>query len=367
MTMNGNCFASHGVNGVCFEPSLHFSPGGLFRVRNVKNRTMPHAGRSEVAVETTPLTPLTPCEADLFRGTRITALLRTAAAAAFLLAAGSGCAPSARAPGGRPSPEPDFLNEAGPRAQLLLLGVFHFADPGQDAYRPRFRVDVATAQRQREIESIVSRLARFRPTKVAVEWPIGDQLRLDSLYRAYRSGSDSLGANEVFQLGFRLAGRLGHERVYAVDAEGRTPLTEAEARAQAAALGVNVDSVLSNDPWTAAYRRLYAYEDSLKTAMPLPDYLLRINEPERIRRGHGDYLVGSFKLARGENYVGVDDMTRWYNRNLRIFSLLQQLTDSPEERIAVIIGAGHLPILRFLAASSPEHRLVEVRDVLARP
>jgi hypothetical protein len=83
-----------------------------------------------------------------------------------------------------------------------------------------------------------------------------------------------------------------------------------------------------------------------------------------VRKSHGSYLVGSFKLARETNYVGVDDMTQWYNRNLRIFSNLQQLTDSPAERILVVIGAGHLPILRFLAGTSNEHMLVDVLPYL---
>lgn len=259
----------------------------------------------------------------------------------------------------------DYLDTHGPKAELLLLGVFHFADPGLDGYKPRFSIDVKSAERQREIAGVVSLLERFQPTKIAVEWPASDQASADSLYRAYRSGDYQLGTNEVYQLGFRLARRLGHARVYAVDAPGRAPVTEDEARTQAASLGFNIDSALKADPWEPRYGLLYAYEDSLKTVTPLRNYLLYLNDPERIRIGHGHYLVGPFKLARRGNYVGVDDMSRWYNRNLRIFSNLQQLTDSPEERVLVIIGAGHLPILRFLAQTSPEHRLIEASAYLA--
>jgi uncharacterized protein DUF5694 len=289
----------------------------------------------------------------------------TSLAAAAALALLAGCGRQTPSPGPGPvASVPDFLDQRGPRARLLLVGVFHFADPGLDAYKPRFHVDISSRERQREVEEVVGLLARFRPTRVAVEWPKAEQASLDSLYRAYLDGGERLGANEVFQLGFRLARRLGHPRVYAVDAEGRSPLTEAEARASAAALGIDVDSVLKRDPWDARYRELYAYEDSLKTVRTLRQHLLHANDPERIRLGHGHYLVGPFKLARGDNYVGVDDATRWYNRNLRIFSNLQQLTTSPEERILVFIGSGHLPILRFQAASSPEHRLVEPREYL---
>lgn len=51
-----------------------------------------------------------------------------------------------------------------------------------------------------------------------------------------------------------------------------------------------------------------------------------------------------------------------YDRNLRIFRNLQRLTSSPEERILLVIGAGHLPILQFVASTSPEYELMDVRD-----
>jgi pheromone shutdown protein TraB len=44
---------------------------------------------------------------------------------------------------------------------------------------------------------------------------------------------------------------------------------------------------------------------------------------------------------------------------------LQALTSSSNDRILLIVGAGHLPILRFLAESSPEHRLRELAEFVA--
>ena len=38
--------------------------------------------------------------------------------------------------------------------------------------------------------------------------------------------------------------------------------------------------------------------------------------------------------------------------------------DRVEKRVLVLIGAGHVPILRHAALSSPDYHLVEVREVL---
>ncbi|HKP30532.1 MAG TPA: DUF5694 domain-containing protein [Gemmatimonadales bacterium] len=253
----------------------------------------------------------------------------------------------------------------GARAELLLVGVFHFDDKGLDAYKPRFKVDVLATDRQRQLDRLSEQLAAFHPTKVAVEATADEQSRLDSLFRAYAAGASLPGPNEVYQLGFRLAKRLGLARVDAVDVQARPTLTDAAGKATLDSLGVSMDTLLNrikSDPWTARYQELYARDDSLKTVHSLAEHLLYLNSAERLRQGQGAYLIGSFKLGKEFGYIGPDDATAWFNRNLRIFSNLQGLTSGTAERILLIIGAGHVPILRFLVASSPEHSLRELSE-----
>ena len=252
--------------------------------------------------------------------------------------------------------------EDAPRARVLLLGTFHFADAGLDGYVPRFAVDVRSPERQREVEDAVDRLAAFRPTKVAVEQRPDQQARLDSLYRAYLAGDYELGANEVYQVGFRLARRLGHDRVWAVDAPNRTYFpewTDADWDAEVARRPP-VDST-----WDARYGALYAHRDSLKTTRPLRETWLETNDPARLREHLGHYLVGSFGMSEGpSDYFGADVATYWWNRNLRMFQNLQRITPSPEDRVVLVVGAGHVPILRHLVEASPEHDLVDLSEVL---
>ena len=160
-----------------------------------------------------------------------------------------GCVPSARheVP---PATVPDFLGNQSPKAELLFLGVFHFADAGLDGYKPRFSIDFNSPERHRQVEEVVDRLAQFRPTKIAVEWPVKDQPRADSLYRAYVAGTYTLGTNEVYQLGFRLAKKLHHERVYLIDAPGRSYLTDESGRAEAASLGINIEETITSGSTT---------------------------------------------------------------------------------------------------------------------
>ncbi len=96
----------------------------------------------------------------------------------------------------------------------------------------------------------------------------------------------------------------------------------------------------------------------------LREILLDANSERNIQLGHGAYLVDWFKIGAGNDYPGVDRVTGWYNRNLRIFANLQRITEQLDERILLIIGAGHLPILHHTTLTSPEYELVQVHEYL---
>jgi hypothetical protein len=259
---------------------------------------------------------------------------------------------------------PDFLGLTQPRAAVLLLGTFHFDYPDLDVEKPGHRVDVATLELQRQIDEVVERLAAYRPTRIAVEARVERQGRLDSLYHAYLDGRWELGRSEVYQLGFRLARRLGHDRVWAVDTERHDLFVDL---ARSSLEPRSAELFATDSAWRGRFRALSAWEDSTWAAGggTLRELFLRKNDPDRIRVGHMAYSVGFFRFDGEEGgYLGADFVSGWYNRNLRIFRNLQRITRGPEERLLLIIGSGHLPILRFVVEHSPEYVLEEVGDYL---
>lgn len=228
----------------------------------------------------------------------------------------------------------------------------------------------------------------FAPTKIAVERRLEQQEELNQAYRAYLQDAFPLPGDEVYQLGFRLASLFRHPKVYCVDAWGRyyDPPLDLEN------LGVNrttkelqqfLTDELDFDPyrdllayarlngqeslvenWLADLSTLFREDDEAKVHRTLRETLLRGNQGSNIWDSHGPYLMGWFKVGRGHEYPGVDFVTAWYNRNLRIFANLQRITEGPSDRILLIIGSGHLPVLRHCALSSPEYELVEVNQYL---
>jgi hypothetical protein len=246
------------------------------------------------------------------------------------------------------------------RTSILVLGTFHFQDAGLDEYKPRFRVDVMSAERQRELAELLSLLSRFQPTKIAVEWREERQAALDSAYQAYRTESRPLAAHEIHQIGFRLAGSLGHDRLYAIDAAARwydLAMNTDTLVARARRFGQD-DLLRRGQAWDAYYQQRYTGEDSIKTVMSLRNYLLRINSAEALRESHGAYLNGTVEVGGRGDYSGADMRSAWYNRNLRMFTNLLRMQSDREERILLIVGAGHAPLLRHFIENAPELRLV---------
>lgn len=249
------------------------------------------------------------------------------------------------------------------RPSLLVVGVSHFANPGADRVNVKFD-DVLTPARQSEIEAVVEALAAYKPTHVAVEFPVDQQDRLDARYRDFLAGKYTLTRNEVDQIGLRLAARLGLPRVDAADWNEFPPGTEADFDYVAWANQHNEQTRLER---LFARSRANAQEaEALLARSTIGGYLCALNEPEALARNAQVYfdiaLYGDAKVNPGAVYTG-----NWYARNLRVFANLVRIAPKPEDRIVAIYGAAHKPLLDRYAAESLGFKVDDAREVLPCP
>lgn len=249
-------------------------------------------------------------------------------------------------------------------AKVLLLGVFHFKDAGLDDYKPEHDVDVLSAERQSEVAELVRCLGAFEPTKIGVEARLEARGRLNDELADYLAGELVLPPGEIYQIGFRLAEQRSLTELHPIDAEARWFEPWVDPEEWAVVSGQAEVLIASEAPWEEFYQAYYAWEDRAKVDRTLREHLFEINSEERLLLGHGHYLIGSIKVGSGDEYPGADAKTGWYNRNLRIFANLHRTLSGPEDRLLVIIGAGHVPILRHAVEASPQLELVEAQDYL---
>jgi hypothetical protein len=252
-----------------------------------------------------------------------------------------------------PAASPALLRDRLPeqRPSLMVLGTPHLANHGKDVVNSKID-DVLAPQRQQQIEALVSALAAWRPTRVVVEFPASRQQELDARYAAYRAGSYALTRNEVDQIGMRLAARLQLPRVDAADWNGMPPGDEASMDWDAYANRKGMAGVVTaiRDPRKAELQDL--------AGIPLAGLLSRMNTPEALAARHRRYfdfaMLGDDEEAPGANWVA-----NWHGRNLRIFARLVRIADDPADRVLVIYGAGHAPLLRQFAGQSGAFQVID--------
>ena len=242
------------------------------------------------------------------------------------------------------------------KAPVLVLGTYHFANPNRDYVKTNVD-DHLSEKRQKEIQEVVDLLAKLKPTKIALEFPEGDD-RLQRQYEAYLKGEHTLKVNEDEQIGFRLAKQLGHARIYPVDHQ----------------LDMDFDAVMAAAQQSGDRKFLKTFQNAMamiqdlqnrQSTQTVRENLVEQNDPKMVDTGRDLYLQMA-RVRTGDKYVGADVLASWYQRNFRIFANLVRVIETPEDRLLVIFGSGHLATLRDLVRSSPDLEFVEAGEYLGK-
>ncbi|MFL5500200.1 MAG: DUF5694 domain-containing protein [Gemmatimonadaceae bacterium] len=239
------------------------------------------------------------------------------------------------------------------RPEVLVLGVYHMANPGHDMFNMKAD-DVLAPKRQREIAQLIEVLKRFNPTKVAIEADFGSQ-RVSREYSDYLAGKYTLSSNEIDQIGYRLAEEMGHKAVYAVDADGEFPFLPVSNYAKANGRSKELESIM------AEVGEMVKAQDAYLASHTVLETLLYMNADEKVAQDVGFYYREAH-FGEAYDWAGADLVADWFRRNMRIFSNVVQLADSPSERVLVIFGAGHLGWLRQDFANDPSLRLRKLAE-----
>lgn len=243
---------------------------------------------------------------------------------------------------------------AGPATQVMVVGTFHFDNPGLD-YRNLAVDDMLAAPRQREIAAIVRALARFRPNVVGVEWRA--QAAAEA-YAKFRAGTLPPDRDEAVQLGFALAKSADLGTVHGLDMPMELPFEAVFDFANKHGGQAIIDRI------TAVSEENVAAQDTTLRTRGVAATLRLLNDPVAAERTHGLYRE-TLKLGAGDDQPGLEATATWYRRNLGICARLLQAA-RPGDRVMVFFGAGHLTLLQQCVRETPGYELVDARDYLPR-
>jgi hypothetical protein len=242
--------------------------------------------------------------------------------------------------------------EASEPARVMLFGTFHFQDAGLDVVKNK-DVDIFTPQAQEYLQGLSQRLAGFEPTKVLLEYdPQNDEV-MNQRYRDYLDGNFELPANEIYQLGFRIAGQAGHTRVYSFD--NRDVEWQAEAMFEYAEKNKSPEM----DTFNQIIETVSAKSEEARATLSLSELLRRQNDPAVERRNMDLYLATN-AIGAGDGYSGAIASASWWQRNFYMYANIQKLAE-PGQKIIAIGGSGHMAILKQLMEIDQRLEAVDVR------
>lgn len=244
---------------------------------------------------------------------------------------------------------------ATPQAEVLVLGTYHMDNPGQDLHNTKAD-DVLAPKRQAEIEELTAVLARFRPTKIALEWDAGDQAGLDRVLGEYEAGQRQLTRDERQQVGMRLAKLVGLKKIYAIDTMWDFPYGSLVNWAKANGRSAELEAI---DRMGAEQSKA---DGEYLLSHTVLDMFRRLNSPDFIAEDAAIYARwGHF--GDDNDPAGARLLTRWYERNTFILTSLLGVIE-PGDRVLVLYGAGHQTLLRRFIADDPTLKLRTLDELL---
>jgi hypothetical protein len=244
--------------------------------------------------------------------------------------------------------------EATSKPEILVLGTYHMANPGRDIFNMQAD-DVLAPKRQQEIAQLLEVLKKFGPTKIAIESDVGSDRR-PKQYAEYLAGKYTLTANEIEQVGFRLAKELGHKQIYPVDVDGDFPMQRVINYAKANGKGDQLEAMMSG--WGTIVKEQGEF---LRTHTVL-EMLEFINADARVANDVATYFAIVPYGDPGDS-AGADLLASWYQRNIRIYQNIRKLAGSPNDRILVVYGAGHLGWLQQDIANDASVKLRRLSEL----
>ena len=227
------------------------------------------------------------------------------------------------------------------QVKVMLLGTYHMGGGGKHVIGENMD-NVLSPKRQREIVALVRRLAKWKPEIIAVEFPYEKQNKLDSLYKEYIKNSKDFqisSKNEIVQIGFRLAHYLKHKRLLAVDWFPDLPewITEKE-----------IEDVMYFTPEAKFWsHEQIEYDNKNRLGkLTISQYLHWLNSKPQVNIN--DAMMIDISLEHRNKRVAFAIASNWFERNLGIVRNLKEILPEEIERVLLLYGTGHIPMLNYI-------------------
>lgn len=238
--------------------------------------------------------------------------------------------------------------------QVLNMGTFHMGATS-DAKSTEF--DEHNRENVRQVHKIAKAIAEFKPTVILVEYTPQYQSKVESNYEAYLKYPETKfeKPTEVELLAYEV-GRLSNtKRIYGIDyKEGYNyligsqlkDLKDTETSVRYMATIGELEKKFPEDKMTVLEKL------KLNNNPSFLDILMNLN---------ADMLT---HISTEGKHQGADEAAKFYHRNLVMYSNMNQIQLTENDRVFILMGATHTAFFNMWLKRSPKYELVNVFDYL---
>ena len=254
------------------------------------------------------------------------------------------------------------------KIKVLNVGSFHFGET-RDANTTEF--DETASSNQAAARQLSQLLARFKPTIICLEYEPKYDAKINAAYQAFLANPDKLDTRlgELSMVGFDVARLSGLSRVYGIDHQLGYNYSLGDFIENSPELNNSVDRQtylqLTHDP--------FKYQPELKALnsryeeLSLLEKLQLINQPQML-----DYSINTnadklLYVALDDGFEGAEQAAQFYLRNMKIYSNLNRIPMTSDDRVLILMGAAHTAMLREFMQRSPKFTMVNTEQYLTPP
>ena len=251
------------------------------------------------------------------------------------------------------------------KIKVLNFGTFHFGYTS-DASKTEF--DEENKARQKEVREISKMIAKFRPTIICVErLPENNDLLNEAYQDCLKKPLElSTKKGEISMIAFDVARLNNIEKIYGIDNQMGYNYSIGDYIENTPELENAIDPEtylqIKNNPFKdnpEFKKRHESYEN-----LTLKGKLMLTNEPIYL-----DYLINTnadklLYVGLDDGFVGADNAAVFYHRNMKIYSNLNRIKMTKNDRVFILMGAAHTAFLKTFIKRSPKFEMVNTFEYL---
>ncbi|WP_196886033.1 DUF5694 domain-containing protein [Aureivirga sp. CE67] len=240
---------------------------------------------------------------------------------------------------------------------VLNLATFHMGYTS-DAHSVEF--DENDEKNVKEVHEIAKKIADFKPTIILVE----DLSKHDSVmnvnFENYKKDPSLRfkNPNEIELLAFEVGRLAGVEKIYGIDHKmGYNYM-----------IGTEIENKIDPEMHDNYYKNpfgFYATDLNFDSKnIPLMEKFKRGNTEEYL-----DFLITVnadmlTHVGTEDSFEGADEAAILYKRNLRMYSNMNRIPITKEDRVFVLMGGSHTAFFRDFLSRSPKYKMVDTFEYL---